>query len=395
MTISVLLDTSCLRKEGLDSIQMQELARLARARALRIVLPSFVIREYLSGVEDELAKCLRDASRTSERLASKFQPSSTLAQSIAKFGASCIAQESASKRLIREAFNQWIEQNLVAEIELEPSSFHGIIDDYFGGLGAFSSIKARQDFPDALIFWTVKSRLTELGAISVIVGDKNLAAALAQLEGVSVFETVQQLLLSKEFGMIRARLSEAHRFLSDGDFSAGAPLMLMASDWLKRATEEIESIYLEKEDLGGLSKLGLGGFVLAASVNYAQAASISDIGFTFASPSPEGNECTVGVTFSVDAQIHWATTYLDYLDLPYERNAGISSQDEDLVELVEWWRVTIGGALHIGGVDSLRSDEEVPSSDSRLSFSFVGERAVLLHPTAVPKSWSKRRMEKL
>jgi hypothetical protein len=296
--------------------------------------------------------------------------------------------------MIREAFNQWVEQNLVVEIELEPSSIHGIVEDYFSGLGAFSSIKARQDFPDALIFWTVKSRLAELGALAVVVGDKNLAAALAQLDDVRVFGTVHELLLSDDFGLIRTRLSEAHRFLSDGDFYAGAPLVVMASEWLKRATEEAESIYLEKEDLGGLSKLGLGGLVLAASVEYAQAASISDIGFTFASPSPEGKECTVGVTFTVDAQIHWTTTYLDYLDLPYERNTGFASQDEDLVELVEWWRVTIGGALHISGVDSLRSEKGISTSDSRLDFSFDGERAVLLHPTKVPKSWAKRRVGK-
>lgn len=289
MGASVLLDTSCLRKEGLDSAQMKELARLARARALRLLLPSFVIREYLSGLEEDLAKCLRDAARTTERLAAKFPSSSELSSSIKSFSATCAAHEDASTRLVREAFSEWIEQNLVVEIGLEPSSFHGIVEDYFNGHGAFSSIKSRQDFPDALIFWTVKSRLAELGALSVVVGDKNLAAALERLEGVSVFQTVDELLVSEDFVSLRATLSEAHRFLSDGDFSAGAPLMLIASDWLKKANEEMESIFLEKDELGGLSKLSLGGLVLAASVNYAQASTAADIEFTFVSVGSRTN----------------------------------------------------------------------------------------------------------
>lgn len=339
---TVVVDTSTLRQEGLRSAPMQLLTQLAAARHVRIVVPDVVAREFLSQRTAEARDTVEKATRELQKLARKLNPTTDLHRTVSDLAAACEPLKVDAVAAADTEFAHWMDTTHAERIHFFPDAIHGVIDDYFSGSGAFRAVKSREDFPDAFILSTIQTIAAQALSVYVVSGDDHLRQAAGRQGVAGVARSLSELLELPHFKQLHEQLHAAAQ--RRPELFSQMPFLDTLSIWLRAATDMLEDVYVEKDRIVGLEMLDVA--VLWASVGYPAAQTIGTVIVDLA-VSGEDQDYVLGVQFDAVCKVDFATTLQACFDLLEDDRRALTqeSQDDEVMELSEWWRASFQGTL--------------------------------------------------
>lgn len=375
--IAVVLDASCLRKEGLASPAMLELTRLAENRRVVVVLPEMAVREHLSQHEDELAAQLDAAGRSLKSVARGMRIPDPPVEAIDRLTAAIAALEPPLREAYVAGFNAWAHRCKARRIKFDGGRVEDVIDDYFTGAGVFSSRKSRKDFPDALILSSASAISAEFEHFHLVASDENLRLAADRL-GMQCHENLQTFLEASVIRRARDTLAAEQETRGILEALLSIETLDRISAWLRKGSDELALITLEQEEIDGLERVGASAH--GATIEGPIPEAIRFIGISLASPS--GNDAwALSIRFETQCKLGFVTSWLDSMKLERERDVTVVSADE-WVELSESWWARFDAELIVDttqwqpGTDTGVSIIEIKSPQ------LLVNRAVLLKPVS-------------
>lgn len=370
---SLFLDTSVLLQEGLTSARMIELERCASSNKIELLVADVVAREFCTHLAAEARKAANAAAKAFDGIARRLYADGEAAKRAQAIAGESAHIESELAGAFNNTFDEWTRRCRARRLPFVAEAIHSVIDNYFEGRGAFSAPKQRKDFPDALILATVQTAIRDFPGLHCVVGDKHLRDACARC-GASVYESLNAFFESPVGAELRTAMAkEAEELPAEVFFEA-------VSTWLRAATESIEEIYVEREQIDGLEDVA--DLIIGASINYPSAESIGAVVLDVVVRESDG-KYILGCGFDAKARLDFATTYPHWFDIPQSRLKGIIEDggDDDVVELQEWWRVGFEGKLVIEGnvADVVASGGRLINLDD-FRVEIVVNRALLQRP---------------
>jgi hypothetical protein len=253
----VAIDTNIFHNDrSLSGGSFEVLARLAEAGYVEILIPEVVAKEF--------------ASLSSEQIegAAKVQEAIKGIRSVfpKKFTSRIDALKKDFKELskslefeARSTFDQWMQR--VNGRVINPGGDHAqrILTKYFDGSLPFGSRKARTDFPDAFIAEIILD-LAVNQELFFVTFDKRMQTAFADVSNITVFDSLENLLRSKEFVALQDKFNLAPhlprivQIINENKDSFSDALLEEISNLAREADykgrEEEESLYIDiLEDL--------------------------------------------------------------------------------------------------------------------------------------------------
>lgn len=190
--LHLIIDTSVYRQDpDRKKAGFQMLDRLLLAKAVTLHVPFYVLREFSSQQMRNYLKPFPDVSSSLSSLERRHLPSN-LAAEVSDVESQLVTLARNVAAYAEREFESWCNQR---EAVIHPvSAEHGmrVAQAYFDGRPPFTREKSRDDFPDAFIFEQVKDLARHHGDLKVIVADKKLQDACAQLSNVEVYETLDE-----------------------------------------------------------------------------------------------------------------------------------------------------------------------------------------------------------
>ncbi|MBN8738466.1 MAG: DUF4935 domain-containing protein [Xanthomonadaceae bacterium] len=369
---TVILDTNALRQEGLKSARMQELTQLASARHIRIVVPDVVAREYLTQWTSDVTASLATVAREANKVRQRLDSANPVSQELADWAGRVGALEQQATAAVHEEFDRWLDTSHAERLSFLPEAIKGILDDYFNGSGAFSSVKSRSDFPDALILSTVQAEVVQGADVYVVSNDGRFREAVQKTKVAGAVPSLLDLLKLPHFIDISAAATRRPDLFREVAFLDKLSL------WLREATNLLEDIYVEKEHITGVELLNLP--VWGVTISYPSAPSVGTSIIDLA-VGGDGEQYVLSIQFDARCRVDFATYILEYFDLERAEKRALTqeSQDDGVVELSEWWRATFQGTLTL----SLPADKNLTPDTMSVEEcrpTLAVESAILIRP---------------
>ncbi len=183
---TLILDTNAIR--GARSGQLEELAKLARARLIRIVVPEVVCEELRTQVR-EAAKSL------AENKGEVLKPGILGEKSKALINQGFeVVSELCDDAKTKELLDAWLSDYAFEREALVEDDFRAALADYFSGNPPFGEVKEKDknSMPDALIFQTATRLALSANAQCILVtNDKAILRAATEQELFSVRKTIR------------------------------------------------------------------------------------------------------------------------------------------------------------------------------------------------------------
>jgi rRNA-processing protein FCF1 len=381
--ISVILDTSALRREGITSVRMRQLLRLAARGEVRFVLPDLVEREFRSQREADIEKHLVDASHSLQAAARTLRGVDSASDELQTI-ASTIEEQSVS--LVERDRTAWltlIATGNVVRSPLPAGGYERAIADYFAGVGAFKSKKSREDLPDAFILECIRATAQEAPPLHLVSGDKQLREAGEGAGVHHVHESLETLLEHVDIAAAIARLDDEDNVRTTIVALMSASSRDAIATWLRSSDEAIESVYLEEEDITGLMLADM--FVRQPSIGFSDAGSVDNVEVSGAIRSNEGT-WVLNIRFNAECLLSFASTWEDFYSMGSDRALTLDSGDE-LVDVSEAWVAIHEGELQLipaapddGGANVIRFDI---AGAHRVELNVM--QAILLRPVPTPR----------
>lgn len=373
--IAVVLDASCLRKEGLVSPAMLELARLAENGRVVVVLPEMAVREHLSQQEDELAANLDAAVKNLKSVARGLRIPDPPVQELDRLTGAVAELERPLRKAYTAGFNAWADRCKARQIKFDGARIDEVVNDYFSGTGAFSVRKARKDFPDALILSSVRAAASEFEHFHLVAADEHLRFAAGRL-GMECHESLLHFLDAPATRRVREALATEQKIWEFSDALLSADNLDRIATWLRAGNDELEGIRLEHEEIDGLE--GVGVTVYGATIDYPISEAIKFLVISLASPRGD-DKWALSMSFETKCELRFVTSWPESIKLKNERDITIECSD-DVVELGElWW-------AHFDAEIVVDMTQWQPGVDTRtftiemLKPKLLVNRAVLLRP---------------
>lgn len=188
----IILDSSVLRSAGWRSAAIASLFELARNGQIEVIIPQMAYDERRTQWREEYSKKIKESIRQIK--SARQDPlldkdvSDALDAAVAKLETIADA-ESTSIRLTEIYFGNG------AKVEATlPGDGSTVMASYLAGAPPFSDVKARKDIPDAYIYEAVKRHADEKYPANFVTGDENLAAAVREIPGITVFTDLSELM---------------------------------------------------------------------------------------------------------------------------------------------------------------------------------------------------------
>lgn len=346
MPIALILDTNVLRQEGLNSRNMQILKRLTSSREVDLLVHEVVAREFKSQrmleVQAQAEKIADAITEMGRQVDAKGASHRDLAEMRSKL--SEIAET--AKQEVDTDFIAWLKWTEAHWIAFEPEGMRQVLDDYFVGGGAFRKPKYRDDMPDAIVSIGIRAMLLKYQTLHIAVKD---GAFRRHLQTEPKYTLVDG--LTEFFGL--DMVAKIIKGLDDKEKDLDAQLELFSSEtvktriieYLRNAKDLLKEVYVEEESLTGLEVLEMR--IIGASLNYAQADTISNV--DFGEPSlVDSGQFSMPVTIRTRAQIHYVASYGEVVAFEDSREINVWSMDGDgFCDLIEGRDVDLIGFLDL------------------------------------------------
>lgn len=359
---AVLLDASCLKREGLVSAPMLELTRLAESGRVVVVLSDIAVREYLSQQSTELASQLDAAAKSLKSAVRSLRIPDPPTDDLERIGGEIAALEAPLRDSFKDAFNAWADRCRARHVTFDATCIKDVIEDYFSGAGAFSSQKSRKDFPDALILSSARAAASEYDQFHIVAGDEHLRSAASEI-GISPYENLIQFLETPIVEQLRKTLAIEQEIGDLAEKLLSLNNMDKIAEWLRTDNDQFECIHLEHDEIAGLEQVGV--TVFGAYIDYPVAREISSVQISLASPSSVGR-WALALEFETQCRLGFATSWPESMELEGKHDVSIYSADE-VVELHELWRANFEAEIIFDlSMWTNRSGLDLPTIDSLL-----------------------------
>ena len=239
------------------------------------------------------------------------------------------------------AFSEWVELNGVKLLAFDPQAIGHVMDDYFAGAGVFRKIKSREDFPDAIICRTIETLVRSVSPVHVVVRDAAFRKHLETVQGICVWEDLQELLSDVEIAALIKKLDVDAHLSALVEFASSEAFRYVAASYVTGHVSMLEEVSLRGDEIDGKANIGLRTF--GVSINGLVAHEVRDIEFGSAFVVRPGR-ISVPMLVRAPAILEYSADYQDFSSLEARRaieieevsfDAGISSLRETLEVSVE------------------------------------------------------------
>jgi hypothetical protein len=194
--LDIVLDTSVFRNDPWHSkADFLALQRLARAKKIKLHVPYFVHREFLSHMFSEhldstIIPIERAVSKLKKNLPEEF--SAKLLSLEEQF----LELKNDIANYPEQEFNDWLKS--IGAVIHPIANDHGltVANAYFDGTPPFREKKKRDDFPDAFIWQTIYDLSNNVTQLYAVVNDKGLRSACETKENIVLFDSLADFLAS-------------------------------------------------------------------------------------------------------------------------------------------------------------------------------------------------------
>jgi hypothetical protein len=358
--LNVLLDTSILHEEGLNSTRVQRIQRLIKSNDLKLIIPEIVVNEFKSIRIEQANSDLDKIQSGLDRLQRKniAGKDSRQIKEVIQFILSSIS-------LFNDKVDTWMEQNNVDIYKISNTSIEDLFASYFSGTGAFRNKKAREDIPDAVIYDGI-AKISKDTKIAVVVKDSVLLSAISRLNNVDCYSSLSELL---ELPFLKKRIEE----LDKKESKVKSILELLdTSDCQYEICSYLNDnklVEVEKYYEGNFIKLPYDFVDIEVLDQEVTVKSFGDI-YLF-SPNYLGNQ-KFSLTMNVEAKAELSFYCEDekYELLPYGYRKVLTkeiSENRNEVHVYGTLGVTLQGVLVVENID-----ENTEASELKLHLSYLG-----------------------
>lgn len=210
--LHLLIETSALRHDPQrKSAAFQALARIGNAGGVTTHIPEVVRREFLGYRENEYLTPVENIKKDLEKLKRKPAPESVTKNLEFQLASAVEIQNTLSEWIITE-FDLWC-GHIGAEIApIQEHHGQAVINSYFDGAPPFKEKKNRDDFPDAFILESIRDLAASVDTLHVVIHDNALREAASAIDGVVVYEMLDEFILSDECQAIQKDAAAAENF---------------------------------------------------------------------------------------------------------------------------------------------------------------------------------------
>lgn len=175
--INLILDTNIYRKDiKRNSAAFQTLESLIQQNFIKLHIPNFVEREFVSQLSLYYVKCYEDIMQNMYKLSEiEFLDVKKI---------KILETDHFDKNKILEQANvhflNWLTLVNAERYSLDLENYQSTFDDYFEGKPPFKGIKIRKDIPDSLVFQNIKQICQKESNIHFISDDKEFLKACGE-----------------------------------------------------------------------------------------------------------------------------------------------------------------------------------------------------------------------
>ncbi|MDR1324962.1 MAG: PIN domain-containing protein [Treponema sp.] len=190
--MKVILDTTVLHMDPFfKNTEMVKLRNLCSEGKIKLIIPRFVIQEYITQEREKL-KSGKEYLATLENRYTKavYDTEKNMLASIIKNMKKTIAE---GDKTIENRIDTFILETKAKIIEPTFEEYKETFGRYFNGDKPFKTIKSREDIPDGIIFSQVKNIKDE--TVVFISNDKNLRESVAR-QDITVFSNLSDFITS-------------------------------------------------------------------------------------------------------------------------------------------------------------------------------------------------------
>lgn len=280
-------------------------------------------------------------------------------------------------------FARWVKSSSARMINFDTKAMSAILDDYFVGGGVFRKPKYRDDIPDAIVGAAVKSLLADHKEIHIAIKDGAFKKHLHTEKRYILIDDLTQFFALEEIVKLIGKLdAEDANVESLKNLFRSEPTQAALTSYLKGASEMLDSVYVEEEQLSGIEMLELD--VWGPSLNYAQARAIQAIRYGDVAYIDRGH-FSLEVVIETKARIDFAADFMDFQSLDSSREVEEWSMDGDgACDLREVRNVILQGHLNLSFEPNLKRDaveahmNYLNSTETKIDIQLEVDRAEIL-----------------
>lgn len=312
--LHILIDTSILHQEGFESRQMKLLTRLVDADKALVYVPEIIKREFISKKNLDTTEAIHDINKKIEKIRRAKYFDVDHDNKLTEFSLYLKNLSAELGQLFEEAFSNWLLKINGVLISFDPFILENVIDDYFNGLGAFRRPKSRDDFPDAFIFYAIKSVLEDCDLLYVVVRDGSFKQCLESLDTIITAKGLKELFSLPEFTRpIKELDEESERIQKIMSFLETDNCKEYLEIYLLSDRSEIGGIYLFGEDILNAEHT-LGMKIWGAEIEEIFHEDLSEVNFD--KIDYLGDEAySIGCSFKSYAKLRYAAKIDEYIGL--------------------------------------------------------------------------------
>ena len=194
--VHVVLDTNIYRQDPKrQKGAFRALERLAKAGLLKLYVPYFIEKEFISQSQIDVREHIRAIEKSIDSLQKHILPDEIF-NTISELRINITAISSRTDEALESEFLVWLNSLGAERLSIQPEHSLRVIQAYFDGKTAFKKQKSRADFPDAFIYESIYDLSRRLESIIVAVYDENFREALKKIPNISVYSTLDEVVQS-------------------------------------------------------------------------------------------------------------------------------------------------------------------------------------------------------
>ena len=196
--IDVVVDTSIFRQDPQrKKAAFRSLEQLSASGHVRVHIPYFVRREFLSHLREEYTRPVKEMQKIMRDIERKILPLGIKAKALPKNHQLERLQKTIETTIERD-FLKW---SKLIKAKLHPiRNHHGrrIANAYFDGSAPFSREKVRSDIPDSFIFQTILDLSRKIDRLHVVVTDGTLSKACKSISKVIAHNSLDEFIKTED-----------------------------------------------------------------------------------------------------------------------------------------------------------------------------------------------------
>lgn len=190
--INLVLDSSILRQDyEFRTFGSHQLGKLMKSQKVQLYITDIIKREVLTGKLSQKKEVINEVFSKLKKLSREVEEE-TEKEILHDVEKSMKMLEEKFLMSYQERFERWLILNRVIVLQETEKYTNLVFDSYFSGSVPFSTPKARDDIPDAFIYYSVLDLSKTLNKVFFCTNDTQLANFFKNQENIHVIKSLQE-----------------------------------------------------------------------------------------------------------------------------------------------------------------------------------------------------------